>query len=85
MLKVNLISYEDLTKEEKEIQPNNGWGKECANYIKLTDGNKTVMILSDAFEPEDGTFTRDLSDVVDAIEEAYKIGLRDGKKLSRKE
>ncbi len=81
MLKVNLLSFEDLTEEEKEIQPNNGWGKEYANYIKITDSENTVMILSDAFEPEDGTFTRDLCYVVDAIKEAYKIGLRDGKKL----
>lgn len=81
MLKVNLVSFEDLTEEEKEIQPNNGCGKEYANYIKITDGYKTVMILSDAVEPEDARFSRDFRDVVDAIEEAYKIGIRDGKKL----
>ncbi|UAT29541.1 hypothetical protein K7T73_13125 [Bacillus badius] len=82
MLHVNLVSFEDLTDEEKEIQPNNGWGKECANYIKITDRTETVMILSDSFEPEDGTFTRDLCYVVDAIKEAYKIGLRDGRKIN---
>ncbi|MDH5161483.1 hypothetical protein [Heyndrickxia oleronia] len=81
MLKVNLVSFDDLTEEEQQLQPNNGWGKEYANYIRITDGAETVMILSDAFEPEDGTFTRDLCYVVDAINEAYKIGLRDGKKL----
>ncbi|KYC67198.1 hypothetical protein [Heyndrickxia coagulans] len=81
MLKVNLVSFEDLTEEEKEIQPNNGCGKEYANYIKITDGYKTVMILSDAVEPEDARFSRDFRDFVDAIEEAYKIGIRDGKKL----
>jgi hypothetical protein len=82
MLKVNIAIFEDLTEEEKEIQPNNGCGKEYASYIKITDGSKTVMILSDAVEPEDATFTRDFSDVVYAIEQAYKIGLRDGKKLT---
>jgi hypothetical protein len=82
MLKVNLVNFDDLTDEEQKFQPNNGWGKEVANYIKLVDGTETIMILSDAFEPEDGTFRRDLSDVVDAIKEAYKIGLRDGKKLN---
>ena len=81
MLKVNLVSFEDLTEEEKEIQPNNGCGKEYANYIKITDGYKTVMILSDAVEPEDARFSRDFRDFVDAIEKAYKIGIRDGKKL----
>lgn len=79
MLKVNVVSFQELTKEEQELQPNNGRGKEFASYIKMTDGSETVMILSDAFEPEDGTFRRDLRCVVDAIKEAYKIGLRDGK------
>lgn len=82
MLKVNRVYFEDLTEEEQEIQPDNGSGKEYANYIKITDGTETIMILSDAVEPEDATFSRDFSDVVDAIEKAYKIGLRDGKKLS---
>ena len=81
ILKVNLVSYEDLTDEEKKFQPNNGCGKEWANYIKVSDGADTVMILSDAAEPEDATFTRDFKGVVEAIERAYKIGLRDGKKL----
>ena len=82
MLRVNVVSFHDLTKDEQEFQPNNGCGKDYASYIKLTDGNETVMILSDAFEPEDGTFTRDLSCVTDAIKKAYKVGLRDGKRLS---
>ncbi|CAG9620849.1 hypothetical protein [Sutcliffiella rhizosphaerae] len=84
MLKVNLVSFEDLSEEEKESQPNNGCGKEYANYIKINDGEKTLMILSDAVEPEDATFSRDFSDVVEAIEEAYKIGYRDGKKVANK-
>lgn len=83
MLKVNIVPFYELTEEEQKFQPNNGCGKEYANYIKITDGSKTVMILSDAVEPKDATFSRDFSDVVDAIEEAYKIGLRDGKKLSQ--
>lgn len=83
MLKVNLVSYEDLTDEEKKFQPNNGVGKEYANYIKITNDSETVMILSDAVEPEDATFRRDFSNVVFAIEKAYKIGIRDGKRLNR--
>jgi hypothetical protein len=83
MLKIDLVSFEDLTKEEQEIQPNNGSGKEYASYIKITDGYKTLMILSDAVEPEDATFRRDFLPVMTAIKQAYKIGLRDGKKLSQ--
>lgn len=82
MLKIDLVSFEDLTNEEQENQPNNGWGKEYASYIKIADGMDTIMILSDSAEPEDATFSRDFSVVIDAIKEAYKIGLRDGKKLN---
>jgi hypothetical protein len=81
MLKVKRVYFEDLTEEEQMVQPNNGAGKEYANYIKITDGSETVMILSDAVEPEDATFSRDFIDVTTAIEKAYKIGLRDGKKI----
>lgn len=82
MLKIHLINFEDLTTEEQGFQPNNGSGKECANYIKITDGSKTVMILSDAVKPEDATFKRDFLPVMTAIKQAYKIGLRDGEKLN---
>ncbi|SDM18056.1 hypothetical protein [Bacillus sp. OK048] len=82
MLKVNLISFEDLTQQEQEDQPDNGPGKEYANYIKITDSANTLLILSDAVEPEDATFRRDFKGVVRAIEQAYKIGLRDGKKFT---
>jgi hypothetical protein len=79
MLKVNVLYFDDLTEEEQQEQPDNGSGKEYATYIKIADDSETVMILSDAAEPEDATYGRDFSDVVNAIEEAYKIGLRDGK------
>jgi len=82
MLKVKRIYFDDLTQEEQKFQPNNGSGKENATYIRITDGMDTVMILSDAAEPEDATFGRDFANVVDAIEIAYKIGLRDGKRLN---
>lgn len=83
MLKVNVVYFQELTKEEQELQPNNGRGKEYANYIKITDGSETIMILSDAVEPEDATFRRDFSNVVSAIKKAYEIGIRDGKRLNR--
>lgn len=81
MLKVKSLSFEDLSEEEQKSQPDNGSGREYATYIKITDGVETVMILSDSAEPEDATYGRDFSDVIGAIEEAYKIGLRDGKRL----
>ena len=79
MFEVKLVDFGDLTKEEQENQPNNGCGKECANYIKVTSGDETLWILSDAVEPEDATFGRDFSDVVDVIKDAYAMGLKHGK------
>ena len=81
VLKVELVNYDDLTGSEKEKQPNNGCGKWNATYIKISDAGRTLMILSDAMEPEDATFTRDLWKVVDAINLAYIRGIQDGKKL----
>jgi len=78
MLKVEIVGFEDLTEEEREDQPSNGSGKEYASYVKMTNASGTVMILSDAVEPEDATFRRDFSDVVDAIKTAYEIGMEDG-------
>lgn len=79
MLKVELVGYDDLTKEEQEFQPNNGSGKEYANYVRVSDAGKTLIILSDAVEPEDARFSRDFREVVDAIDLAYKTGIKHGK------
>jgi len=79
MVKIERVYYDNLTDEEKEDQPNNGSGKEYASYIKITNDEETLMILSDAVEPEDATFVRDFSDVLDALELVYEQGLKDGK------
>lgn len=78
MLKVELVNYEDLSENEQAYQPDNGNGKEYANYIKMTSDGELITILSDAVEPEDATFTRDFSEVLDAIKKAYEIGKVDG-------
>lgn len=79
MLEVDLVQYEHLTEDEKMIQPNNGNGKEYATYIKMSRNGESLMILSDAVEPEDATFSRDFSEVIDAIELAYEIGKQVGR------
>lgn len=79
MLKVELLEYDDLTKDEQEIQPNNGIGKEDANYVKVTSSGNTVAILSDAIEPEDATFRRDFYGVILVIKTAYETGVKHGK------
>ena len=75
MLRVKLVEFEELTEEEQDIQPENGKGRRLANYVKITDGDETVSILSDAAEPEDANYRRDFGNVIPAIERAYKIGL----------
>lgn len=82
MLKVEKLRYCELTEEEQKTQPNNGRGKHEAHYIKLSfttdEEEKTLMILSDAVEPEDATFHRDFSGVIDALELAYQKGIEVG-------
>jgi len=63
----------------KKINQIIGSGKEYASYIKITNDGETLMILSDAVEPEDATFVRDFSDVFDALELVYEQGLKDSK------
>jgi len=77
MLEINRVSFEELTENEKEEQPNNGCGKEYAGYLKITHGGNVVAIYSDAMEPEDCGFHRDLRWVSDAIESAYEAGKED--------
>ena len=74
MFKVEVMGFDKLTEDEKKDQPSNGNGKEYSCYIKITNGDEVVAIYSDAMEPEDCTFCRDLSWVADAIESAYKLG-----------
>lgn len=81
MLRVTFERYEDLSKDEQTSVPNNGNGKEYATYIRVKDGEHTIELLSDAVEPEDATFNRDFRDVAAVIKHAYRIGVRDGKRI----
>lgn len=75
-LKIEIIAFEDLTDLEKQHQPNNGsGGREYANYIRVSHRGETIMLQSDAMEPEDCRFTRDLSWIPAALEKCYEIGL----------
>ena len=78
MLDVKVESFEDLTEEEKEDASNNGSGKEYASYIRITHNGKPLYLDSDAMEPEDATFTRDLAWIAGAIKKAYELGKEDG-------
>ena len=66
MRTVKLVDFDALSEEEKEFQPNNGAGKEYASYIVIED-EKGKRIYSDAMEPEDATFSRDLSWILEEL------------------
>lgn len=74
MLKTEMIGFDDLTKDEQNEQPNNGCGKEEANYLRVTHKGNTMAIYSDAMEPEDCVFYRDLKWVASALTGAYQLG-----------
>ncbi len=78
MLEIKSITYEDLTQDEKATQPDNGSGKEYAEYLEVKHEGETLAIYSDAMEPEDCIFSRDLSWVKGLVLEAYEMGKRDG-------
>ena len=77
MLEIKSVCFEDLTEDEQSEQPDNGGGKDYAGYLRVTHGGKTLAIYSDAMEPEDCTFGRDLNWIESAIMDAYELGKLD--------
>ena len=77
MLEVTNVCFEELTEDERDEQPNNGNGKEYADYLKITYGGNTIAIHSDAMEPEDCGFRRDLRWIEGLIVKAYELGKGD--------
>jgi hypothetical protein len=78
VLIVKKLRFSDLSEEEKRSIPDNGCGKEEANYIKVQEDGNLLYLESDAMEPEDATFSRDLNWIVGAIRAAYQIGKSEG-------
>ena len=74
MLEVTMPQFEELTDDEQANVSNNGNGKEYAGYLRVTHDGQTILLESDAMEPEDAMFCRDLSWILDIIEKAYEIG-----------
>ena len=76
-MRIEQVSYNDLPTWAKELSiafPDNGHGRENANYLIVWEDGQFIEMFSDAMEPEDATFSRDLSWVKDAILEAYEAG-----------
>lgn len=77
MIEVKLVEYADLTDEELEYVPDNGCGKLEVYYLKVTHGGRVIALESDAMEPEDATFTRDLVWIKSLLLKCYEIGKKD--------
>ena len=72
-MEIRMLTFDDLTEEEKESVPNNGSGKDYANYLKITHNGEVIALHSDAMEPEDARFYRDLKWIGSLIEKVYEI------------
>lgn len=76
-MKIQKLNYEDLTLLEADLAPDNGSGKDMSNYLRITYEDGNSVTVSDAMEPEDATFSRDLSWIKDALLMAYEQGIKD--------
>jgi len=79
MLKVEAVGYSSLSDEQKNSVSDNGSGKEWANYLKVTHNDEIVALKSDAMEPEDASFSRDLNWIYGLLRKCYELGQIDGK------
>ena len=78
-MKIEILNYDDLTEYERANAADNGSGKEMATYMRITYAFGIEQTESDAMEPEDARFHRDLSWVEGAILRAYRQGMEDAK------
>jgi len=74
MLTVRVERFEDLSDEEKNFVPENGSGSAYAGYLRVVHNGETILLESDAMEPEDAIFARDLNWIALAIKGAYNLG-----------
>lgn len=67
---VKIVFFSQLPEwVDKDFVSNNGSGKEYANYLLIEDGEYRAC-YSDAMEPEDCKFSRDLNWVVTELRRA---------------
>lgn len=77
-MKTEKLTYNDLTQTEKDSAPNNGAGKEYAGYLRVSHNGETIALESDAMEPEDCRFYRDLSWVEPILHKVFTLGRQEG-------
>lgn len=76
MYDVIVCNYDKFTEKEQQewCHSDNGCGKEFATYIVEKVNGKIINVNSDAMEPEDASFSRNLSWIVGSLKDAYKLG-----------
>lgn len=73
---VKVASYYDLANEGISVfNPVEDYTK----FIRITHKGECIAVHSDDMEPEDATFSRDLSWISEEIKKAYDLGFNDGK------
>lgn len=77
MINVKFQYKTELPEEYKESLSENGCGSDEAKYLVVRHNEKIIFVESDAMEPEDARFSRDLNWIKGIIELVYKIGYQD--------
>lgn len=78
MIEIKTVSYDELPPGvDKKNLSDNGYGKEYATYMLIYYDGHLESVYSDAMEPEDVRFSRDLSWIQKEIEYAYNCGVKD--------
>lgn len=74
MLTITVIPTDELTDEEADDFPSDCW------VLCVKHEGKVIATESDAIEPEDATFARDLKWIPDLLQTVYELGKQDGRK-----
>jgi hypothetical protein len=80
---IEKLYFHQLPEDVKEDMPNNGCDKEDASYIHIEWDDGTHSYYSDAMEPEDARFSRDLFWIISVLKEMYQEGINKGKAIER--
>lgn len=83
MYQIELLDFEELSEQEQLEHYTNR--REFITYLRIKHNGKTVRLETDFMEPEDVFFWRELGWVPEALREAYRLGLDDGKSTEKNE
>jgi len=79
--KVERWEFNDFTEDQQNdwCDSNNGGGREWASYLVVLVDGEIDQVYSDAMEPEDAKFYRDLDWIAGALKAAYDFGRKNGR------